>query len=74
MSCPTPEKKAHATKADATAHARALRKYKHGAPDLLPYLCACGVWHIGHSRVHLNKRIRRALYSTEAHQKRRGSK
>lgn len=60
MSCPTPEKVAHASASEAWAHARRLRKAKGAAVDLKPYKCRCGSFHVGHSQASLSFRIREA--------------
>lgn len=60
MSCPTPTKKRHLSEAAAWRHTNALRKHAHGSPDVQPYLCRCGSWHVGHSRESLAFRIRKA--------------
>jgi hypothetical protein len=60
-SCPHPEKVAHATEAQALRHRNSLRFGAGGSPDLEVYRCRCGAWHVGHSRVRLNARIKVAL-------------
>ncbi len=63
MSCPTPHKHRHASEHAAAAAIRSLRAAQPGitSPDLLPYECVCGSWHVGHSQDSLQVRIRRAL-------------
>lgn len=60
-SCPHPEKVAHATEAAALKHRNGLRYGAGASPDLVAYLCRCGAWHVGHSREHLDARIKRSL-------------
>jgi len=63
--CPTPGKVRHPTpQAAAVAMTRLQRAT--GARDLNTYRCPAadgsnGHWHVGHSRVLLSRRIRRAL-------------
>ena len=42
----------HATAKEAQAAIRSLRRSTHAvdADRLMPYLCPCGSWHVGHSR------------------------
>lgn len=61
MTCPTPAKQPHRTESQAWAHVRSLRAERGSSVDVLPYRCECGAWHVGHSKVALDKRIRRAL-------------
>lgn len=60
-SCPRPDKKAYATEQEALRHRNDLRFRRGGSPDLATYSCACGNWHVGHSRQRLNDRIVSAL-------------
>lgn len=45
--CPTPAKKAHATKAEAEKHAGALYRREGRAALVHAYQCPCGAWHVG---------------------------
>lgn len=60
MSCPTPEKQSHASKKAAWRHVDSLRHATPVSPDLKPYRCRCGAWHVGHSQASLGFRIREA--------------
>lgn len=60
MICPKTQKVIHATKDDARAAIRSLYKAGRGNPDYRAYPCG-EHWHVGHSRVALRKRVRRAL-------------
>jgi hypothetical protein len=62
--CPHPEKVAHPSEAAALDHRRALIRHRHASPDVVPYLCRCGAWHVGHSQQSLLNRIRKARLST----------
>ncbi|GAB2762820.1 hypothetical protein [Nocardioides pakistanensis] len=64
--CPKTQKVIHASKDDARAAIASLYRAGRGNPDYRPYPCretADGPvhWHVGHSRVALAKRVRRAL-------------
>lgn len=52
--CPHPEKQAYRCKSDAQGHLQALRRGRRGSlrPGTLNvYLCACGMWHVGHTSI-----------------------
>lgn len=59
--CPHPEKLRHRSKGSAIAHIRSLYREGKGNPDLTPYRCVCGAWHVGHDARHFGKRIKIAL-------------
>jgi hypothetical protein len=59
--CPRPEKRAYPTEEAALRHRNRLRFGADGSPDLAAYRCSCGMWHVGHSRERLNRRIGAAL-------------
>jgi hypothetical protein len=61
MSCPHPEKRSYAGPAEAKRVIRSMYATGNGNPDLHPYQCPCGAWHIGHSVVHFKERIKRSL-------------
>jgi hypothetical protein len=61
MTCPHPEKRRYASKGDAVEVIRAMYRTGNGNPDLHPYRCQCGAWHIGHDAHHFGKRIKVAL-------------
>jgi hypothetical protein len=58
--CPHPHKVKHATRGAALAHIRSLYAAGKGNPDMTPYLCVCGWWHVGHDLESFRRRIRRA--------------
>lgn len=58
--CPKTQKVIHASKDDARAAIASLYRAGRGNPDYRPYPCGQH-WHVGHSRVALAKRVRRAL-------------
>jgi hypothetical protein len=60
--CPTPRKFRHANETNALKHLASLEADGNGNPDLNVYLCDCGFWHLGHSIVKFEKRLRHALY------------
>ena len=61
--CPTLHKHRHRTRGAAQKAIDSLRRAQPDltSPDLLPYECVCGSWHVGHSVDSLQQRIRRAL-------------
>jgi hypothetical protein len=61
--CPSPHKHRHASRGAALAAIDSLQRANPDlvSPDLLPYLCGCGSWHVGHSQDSLQTRIRRAI-------------
>jgi hypothetical protein len=59
--CPRPDKQRHATKPLAWDEARATQK-KFASKDVVPYFCECGAWHVGHSRAHLEKRLKQSAW------------
>lgn len=44
--CPTPDKQAHRTKAEAEGHRLAMARKLRGW-SLQSYKCRCGSWHVG---------------------------
>lgn len=58
--CPTPDKQRHGDRKSTARHAKSLQLNKFGSPDLKPYKCHCGYWHVGHSKASLGFRIRQA--------------
>jgi hypothetical protein len=65
--CPTPTKQRHRNRDAAEAAIRNFRRTAEDllSPDLLPYKCECGAWHVGHSKRALDQRIRQALRRKE---------
>lgn len=62
--CPTPWKTGvYRDKEEALEHVKGLYRKGKGNPDVMPYQCACGRWHVGHSREHFYKRIRRVTHN-----------
>lgn len=59
--CPHPEKRRYASKAEAREVIAAMYRTGNGNPDLTAYGCICGAVHVGHSVKHFRKRIKRAL-------------
>lgn len=57
--CPTPTKRQHISAAEAKDHIAKLDAAGRGNPDYNAYRCQCGVWHIGHSAVSFERRIRK---------------
>ena len=54
--CPTPRKRAHATRKEAEEHVNGLYA-KHGkAAAVWPYKCRCGAWHVGGRRKRTGRR------------------
>lgn len=68
--CPWPTKRVHADQAAARAAIRAMYAAGEGNPDLQPYKCPTGHWHVGHGRKHFYARIRLALASTPRRKRR----
>lgn len=60
VKCPKTGKIIHATRWDALDAIRSLYRAGRGNPDYRAYQCGHH-WHIGHSKVSLNKRIRKVL-------------
>lgn len=56
--CRRPDKQV-LTRADAKVEARRMRLRGHH--DVLAYECTCKGWHVGNSRDHFTKRLKRAL-------------
>lgn len=50
MSCPTPEKQRHHSRAAALKDRDSLERDKGISLGLEPYHCVCGQWHLGHKR------------------------
>ena len=65
--CGTPEKRHHLTVDSARRHIVKLYARGLGNPDYNAYLCrggrgvGCGWYHVGHSKRHLDSRIRQAV-------------
>jgi hypothetical protein len=59
--CPTPSKKRHWSKGEGKDHITSLTRAGRGNPDYQVYPCACGWYHVGHSSVKFQKRIKKVL-------------
>lgn len=59
--CPHTGKQCHTNKGAALAAIRSLNHAGKGSPDMSPYRCDCGAWHIGHDSRLFRKRIKNAL-------------
>jgi hypothetical protein len=71
--CPSPHKIRHRSRGAAWTALDSLRRSRQGlvSPDLLPYRCVCGAWHIGHDVDALAQRIRTALPNVGKRRRRR---
>lgn len=56
--CPHPAKRKHISKEEAERHIRLLEAADRGNPDYMAYLCKCGLFHVGHSKVKFEHRIK----------------
>lgn len=55
------------SRAGAVAHIKQLQRIGKGNPDYEAYECqACDAWHVGHSRLAFQKRIRKATRAGSA--------
>jgi hypothetical protein len=59
--CIAPHKVAHKDRDAALKAIRSLYAAGRGNPDYNAYRCPAGHWHVGHDRVRLDRRIRKAL-------------
>ena len=70
--CPTPQKKGvYASQEAAREHIRKLYRNGLGNPDYTVYMCACGYYHVGHSKSHLKFRIQRSIRQSPKPKRRR---
>lgn len=59
--CVRTHKITHPTEVSAREHIKVLYRSGKGNPDYAPYRCeVCGGFHVGHSRVRLGERVRKA--------------
>lgn len=69
--CPNPTKRRHISREEALDHIAKLNASGRGNPDYNAYQCVCGVWHVGHSARHFEKRIKTVVSVGTANSKRK---